>query len=118
MPTLTALRRVMVRLGRDGLGNALPFGGRSNDVTRLLAALASLRPARDCGVSACIIAVTRAVDLPATVRSPPCVWWLSRRTGWIRAGRMLPSCQLNCVCVLCFAGDSCVVAQHDGSACL
>ena len=68
VPTLTALRRVIVRLGRDGLGNSLAFGGRTDDVTRLLAALAALRPARDCGVSASIIAVTRAVLLPASVR--------------------------------------------------
>ncbi|KAK9834000.1 hypothetical protein WJX81_002127 [Elliptochloris bilobata] len=67
VPTLTGLRRVMVRLGRDGLGNSLAFGGRTDDVTRLLAALASLRPARDCGISACVVAITRAVELPAAV---------------------------------------------------
>jgi len=68
IPSLTALRRVMVRLGRDGLGNSMAFGGRPDDFTRLLVALAALRPAAPCSISACIVAVTRAVELPSAVR--------------------------------------------------
>ena len=49
IPSLTALRRVMVRLGRDGLGNSLLYGGRADDVTLLLAALAALRPTAPAG---------------------------------------------------------------------
>lgn len=69
MPSLTALRRVVVRLGRDGLGNSLLYGGRPDDVTLLLAALAALRPRTPAGISACVVAVTRAVELPTSVRS-------------------------------------------------